>query len=29
LWQMVHTRVNADDVLDVLEGSAAHGCGRG
>jgi hypothetical protein len=29
LWQMVHTRSNGDDVLDVLKGSAAHGRGRG
>jgi hypothetical protein len=26
---MVHTRANGDDVLDVLEGSAAHEHGRG
>jgi hypothetical protein len=25
LWQMVHTRANGDDVLDVPEGSAARG----
>jgi hypothetical protein len=24
LWQMMHTRANGDDVLDVPEGSAAH-----
>jgi hypothetical protein len=29
LWQMVRTRANGDDVLDVPEGFAAHGCGRG
>jgi hypothetical protein len=29
LWQMVHTRANDDDVLNVPEGSAAHGHGRG
>jgi hypothetical protein len=29
LWQMVCTRANDDDVLDVPEGSAAHGCGHG
>jgi hypothetical protein len=29
LWQMVHTRANGDDVLDVLEGYAAHGRGHG
>jgi hypothetical protein len=26
---MVRTRANGDDVLDVSEGSAAHGCGCG
>jgi hypothetical protein len=29
LWQMVHTRANGDDMLDVPEGSTAHGHGRG
>jgi hypothetical protein len=29
LWQMVRTRANGADVLDVLEGSTAHGHGRG
>jgi hypothetical protein len=29
LWHMVHTRANGDDVLDVPEGSTAHGHGRG
>jgi hypothetical protein len=29
LWQMVHTIANGDNVLDVLEGSTAHRCGRG
>jgi hypothetical protein len=29
LWQMVYTRDNGDDVLDVPEGSATHGCGHG
>jgi hypothetical protein len=28
-WQMVHTRANGDDVLDVLEGSVAHRGGHG
>jgi hypothetical protein len=26
LWQMVHTRANGDDVLNVPERSVAHGC---
>jgi hypothetical protein len=29
LWQMMLTRADGDDVLDVPEGSAAHGRGRG
>jgi hypothetical protein len=29
LWQMMLTRANGDDVLDVPEGSATHGRGRG
>jgi hypothetical protein len=29
LWQMVHTRANGDDVLDVPEGSVAHRGGHG
>jgi hypothetical protein len=29
LWQMVRTRVNGDDVLDVPDGSVAHERGRG
>jgi hypothetical protein len=29
LWQMVRTRANGDDVLDVPKGSRAHGCGCG
>jgi hypothetical protein len=29
LWQMVHTRANGDDVLDVSEASTAHRRGRG
>jgi hypothetical protein len=29
MWQMVHTRANCDDVLNVPEGSAAHGHGCG
>jgi hypothetical protein len=29
LWQMVCTRATEDDVLDIPEGSAPHGCGRG
>jgi hypothetical protein len=29
LWQMVHTRANGDDMLDVPEGYTAHGHGRG
>jgi hypothetical protein len=29
LWQMVHTKANGDDVLDVPEGSVAHGHGLG
>jgi hypothetical protein len=29
LWQMVRTRANGDDVLDVPEGSRAHGRGCG
>jgi hypothetical protein len=29
LWQMVHTRANGDNVLNVPERSAAHGHGRG
>jgi hypothetical protein len=29
LWQMVCTRANGDDVLDVPEGSTAQGHGRG
>jgi hypothetical protein len=29
LWQMVHTRANGDDVLNVSAGSAAHGHGHG
>jgi hypothetical protein len=28
LWQMVRTRANGDDVLDVPEGFAAHGHGQ-
>jgi hypothetical protein len=29
LWQMVHKRTTDDDMLDILEGSAPHGRGRG
>jgi hypothetical protein len=29
VWKMVRMRATDDDVLDVLEGSAAHGCGHG
>jgi hypothetical protein len=29
LWQMVRTRANGDDVLDVPEGFATHRRGRG
>jgi hypothetical protein len=29
LWQMVRTRTNDDDVLDIPEGSAPRGRGRG
>jgi hypothetical protein len=29
LWQMVRMRTTNDDVLDILEGSAPRGCGRG
>jgi hypothetical protein len=29
LWQMVRTRANGDNVLDIPEGSAAHGHGHG
>jgi hypothetical protein len=29
LWQMVRTRATDDDVLDIPEGSAPHGRGRG
>jgi hypothetical protein len=29
LWQMVRTRATDDDVLDIPEGSAPHGHGRG
>jgi hypothetical protein len=29
LWQMVRTRANGDDMLDVPEGSTTHGHGRG
>jgi hypothetical protein len=29
LWQMVRTRTTDDDVLDIPEGSAPRGCGRG
>jgi hypothetical protein len=29
LWQMVRTRTTDDDMLDIPEGSAPRGCGRG
>jgi hypothetical protein len=29
LWQMVRMRTTDDDVLDILDGSAPRGCGRG
>jgi hypothetical protein len=29
LWQMVRTRATEDDMLDIPEGSALRGCGRG
>jgi hypothetical protein len=29
LWQMVRTRANGDDVLDVPEESTVHGRGHG
>jgi hypothetical protein len=29
LWQMVRTRTTDDDMLDIPEGSAPHGRGRG